>query len=466
MGKKERRPQRGLTDEILAGLKSAETHENEGDVATLLTAGGRRMFDKRASEAGIDLVLYKEVDASGAVDMLKKPADWEVRQLCEKRGIPYIEDYASRVIPYIMSDERVDWHGDIVRQNWIFDAFERNPVMPYCHQWEQPPVGSMLQWGVIERATPEYVGLALAGLGLFATADQCEHANRIFRLVAAGFLKGCSVGFTSMKVTDVKDDEERAQLGLGRYGLILDNNRLLELSPCTLGANMGASSVLVSLNKAAKLAEGDPLRITLDDFTFAREITRRDLLKRRSPGTWISMDNKYVEWARILFPKQGGIARHQDVEEPFEVRDAQATPAPAPQPAVDPVIEVQETDTKQEGDAMLVALQQEVVAARSDIAALGELMQASAEAMQAAIGSVLEIVETLAALDDQPDEQANANSSDDDEKDDEEDKSALDLDAAETGDAEEQAQLNALARVDFGKLITGLDTARRAFGGK
>jgi hypothetical protein len=46
------------------------------------------------------------------------------------------------------------------------------------------------------------------------------------------------------KVINVQDDTERARLGLGRYGVILDDNTLLEFSPTSVPANSGAIALL------------------------------------------------------------------------------------------------------------------------------------------------------------------------------------------------------------------------------
>lgn len=232
-----------------------------------------------------------------------------LQAMCTERGIPWRAEYAERAIPYWASDERVDGHGDIVRQDWIFDEFEDNPLMPYSHEWENPPIGAYLSWSVETRSDAKYEGPALALLGLFATADQYDWADTIFRLVKAGFLTASSVGFYPERVVWVEDDQERLGLGLGNHGYILEGNHLLEHSPTSLGANAGAGVMRNRLERASRAG-----LIRASDATALREIRRREL--RGSPDAWAQADRELRTLLRLSFPSLE-LPPHEDAEEPF-----------------------------------------------------------------------------------------------------------------------------------------------------
>lgn len=224
-------------------------------------------------------------------------SDMAARAYAEQAGLRWTDEMKGRTVPYWMSDERPDAHGDIVRQNWHFDLFDKNPVSVFSHDWGGLPIGAIIHKEVVKRADVDYQGPALFGQDLFAPASVSEFADAVFRLVDAGFLRGCSVGFISDKVIVVQDDEERAQLGLGKFGLILDDNHLLELSPTTLGANPGAHSVLTQLAKAKQRGALTPRSIAV-----VREISRRELVARGKKDAAAAMDQQLVAYSRALIP--------------------------------------------------------------------------------------------------------------------------------------------------------------------
>lgn len=215
--------------------------------------------------------------------------------LAESVGIEWQEGFEERVVPYWGSDERVDSHGDIVIQNWDFKLFENNPVMPFSHRWEGKPVGNALDWGVADRSGKEYTGPALWLLGLFATGDMNEEAESVFRLVKSGFLRGGSVGFRAGKVIEITNEEERSELGLGRWGVILDENVLLEFSPTTIGANAGAMAVLASAGRDRIIRAGD--------IQVAREFLRTETHGRdHDADEWARIEAMVIRTARKVFP--------------------------------------------------------------------------------------------------------------------------------------------------------------------
>lgn len=249
----------------------------------------------------------KVVDPRGA-SMKMRLSDYELQSRAEDVGVKWQPDMAGRTIPYWMSDERPDAHGDIVRQNWLFDLFDKNPVMVLSHDWGGLPIGSVVHHMVMQRKEADYEGPSLYGDSLFAPASISEFADSVYRLAASGFLRACSVGFISDRVIDIKDDDERAELGLGRWGYILDQNHLLELSPCTLGANPGAGSVLTSLVQAKQRGQ-----LKSRDLQVMREFARIENRKKDDDDGVISQDRRLLSYAKALFPADTFVAM-SDVE--------------------------------------------------------------------------------------------------------------------------------------------------------
>lgn len=256
------------------------------------------------------------ITASGEASLVEKQMDFsaiagqptELQRVAQDRGIQWESALASRAIPYWASDQRPDAHGDIVLQNWIFDEFEDNHPLANSHDWGGFPIGSVIAWQVVQRSTAKYMGPALQVLSLFATKEQYGVADTAFRLVRSGFLVGGSVGFASDKVIDIKDDDERAKLGLGRWGFVLDDNHLLEFSPTLLGANSGAFAILSRAKSRGMLMP--------KDFEVIREIERQTAVSSDAKDKWDGIDVRYVQMAHMLFPDVE-FKRHKDVEEPL-----------------------------------------------------------------------------------------------------------------------------------------------------
>lgn len=283
-------------DTLIASLKSARVITDPDEIMKVM----KRRADGSGPLVSLDeeghVRVRKAVRTKG-LDGMPKPNPSKYASLAADVGIEWQEGYEERVVAYWGSDERVDSHGDIVRQNWKFDLFEDNPVMPFSHEWGGKPIGNAIDWGVANRKSKGYDGPALWLLGLFATADMNEEAESVFRLVKGGFLRGGSVGFRSGKVIEITDEEERQKLGLGRWGAILDENMLLEFSPTTLGANAGAMAVLASAGRGSV--------IEARDIDTARELYRREIHGRKNDkAEWARIEKMVLEVAARVFPDE------------------------------------------------------------------------------------------------------------------------------------------------------------------
>lgn len=237
-------------ERFLAELKNAVG--DSGETSVMQTADGR-------------LCVTKQNPSTAMSDPMSAPSRERIQQMVAERGMPWDEKYAERVIPWWASDERVDRQGDIVLQNWKFDDYQNNPLMLYAHRWDDPPIGTVLNWEVMPRSSRAYNGRSLRLMPLFATKEQYEWADTIFRLAKARFLRTGSVGFYSDNIIQVRDPNERMRMGLGNMGVIYDRNNLIEWTVAPVPANQGA---LQSLSLVARkgLLKGDDLPVVTDIF--------------------------------------------------------------------------------------------------------------------------------------------------------------------------------------------------------
>ena len=382
----------------VAKLRSAKELTDRDAIFNLLEEGARRMAAEGAPQVrevtrGTDgrVELRKPF---GTLARVKAASADDVRRLCALRSIPWRDGYENRTVPYWASDERPDAHGDIVRQDWLFDLYEDNSPLCDSHRWEDPPIGAGLDWSVHQRADgAKYRGPALFVLALFADRETYEWADQLHRLVTAGFLKACSVGFAADVVIRVEDPAERQAVGLGPYGVILQKNHLLELSPTTLGANPGALSVLMAAKRRGELQAAD--------VPVARELLRRDL--RGNEDAWRQADRDLVEVARGMFSGLE-LAAADDADKPLLEHAkvarglrTKAEEAPAAPPAAAPPAEdADEESTAALPEATTLAVDQEA----------GMLLLSTPDGKLSVRASVQAIRELLAAEDELEEEEA------------------------------------------------------------
>ena len=218
----------------------------------------------------------------------------ELEKMATEAGLVWRQDYCQRAMPWWASDERVDRHGDIVLQNWDFKQFMNNPVMLYSHNWDSVPIGSVIKWEVMKRRTEDYEGRSLQLLPVFATKDEYDYADTIYRLAKARIIRTGSVGFFTRNVINVADMDERKALGLGPQGMVFDDNLLVEWTVAPIPANTGAVQVI---GKAAKSGLVNP-----QDLNVLREL-RRAHAERTKDANWQSLDSDLVAMWKSVFPE-------------------------------------------------------------------------------------------------------------------------------------------------------------------
>ena len=130
-----------------------------------------------------------------------------------------------RGLTFVLSTDDVDRHGDVVSADgWRLEAYLRNPVLLWAHDYRQPAIGRALSvWTEPHRL--------LASMEFAPSA----FAQEVATLYASGFQWGVSVGFRPIRWEERRDGRTGAFLGL-RYL----EQELLEVSAVPVPANRQA----------------------------------------------------------------------------------------------------------------------------------------------------------------------------------------------------------------------------------
>jgi hypothetical protein len=309
-------------------IRSAHVVEDEGKIVDLMRTCDTQYRERSPLQYNADPGQTTILECAGRVVMTKRsnvgalerstvPELDELKKLAISRGIEWRDGYEKRVLPYWASDARGDRHGDVVDQSWDFTEYQDNPIMLFSHDWSAPPIGGVLDWDVTPRKTHNYEGDALRLLSLFADEDTSAHADSIFRLANAGFLKAGSVGFFPGQVIEVKDKRERQELGIADWGLLFLQNKLIEWSPCSVPANPGAGRDLQAAKSAGLIVAGDVQAL--------REMKRIELSSTGRSDRFKREDAMIVGTWKYLYPEVR-IPDHQDADMPImePVRDSDA----------------------------------------------------------------------------------------------------------------------------------------------
>jgi len=172
----------------------------------------------------------------------------ECRKLCDDIKLKFIPGYEKRVIERITTTESPDRDGDIVRAKGIDNKnYRLNPVVMFAHNKSDFPVGqSVKEW--IDKSI---IGWRSWDLYLDNTVDTTGRSDLVFRMVDSGAMIGGSIGFIPKSNGAKYDhtDEERKNLGLGKYGIEFLSVEKLEHSVCSIPANVEAlAAALKSCN--------------------------------------------------------------------------------------------------------------------------------------------------------------------------------------------------------------------------
>jgi len=165
---------------------------------------------------------------------MKKSAEEGVIPVIHKTFVPELKEFnaENRSFLAVASDSSIDRSGDVVDvDGWDLDNFKANPVIPWAHDYHQPPV-----------AYAEEVGVKDGKLLIrpkFATAEEYPFADQIYKLYKGGFLRSFSVGFKPTEYQRRSDEN-------GNYsGYHISKAELLEVSGVVVPANPNANTLSV-----------------------------------------------------------------------------------------------------------------------------------------------------------------------------------------------------------------------------
>jgi hypothetical protein len=154
-------------------------------------------------------------------------------------------------VRFTLSTADVDRARDIVGQRWRLDAFRGNPVAPWGHRSQDPPVGIWEGVGVVDgRLRGTLVAHPIASYPLSVTVAE-QLRRRIIRTVSVGFMPGIA---TPRAAFDEGDPRHSMR------GVYFDDNELLECSPVTVPMNARAVADLdppVNAERAADAPDDD-----------------------------------------------------------------------------------------------------------------------------------------------------------------------------------------------------------------
>lgn len=147
----------------------------------------------------------------------------------------------TRTIPFVISSTERDAHRSVVNmKNWDLARYNRNPIVGYMHD----VYGDVMMCAtdnpdtVIGYSTIDFEGDLMIGRAVFETNDINPLAEKIFKKVRFGTLRGASVGFLEIGEGRYGDGEERR--GGKEETYYFEGQELLEWSVVKIPSNAAA----------------------------------------------------------------------------------------------------------------------------------------------------------------------------------------------------------------------------------
>lgn len=188
---------------------------------------------------------------------------------------------------FIASDDAMDRYGTRIAQDWLEDgrieAFDSNPVVPWSHNYEAPPIGR-----VVAREVREIAPGRRALVVTIAFDMDDPRAAAIAGQYARGFLSAVSVGFRTQKVTALRE-LDKGHPWYAEEGYMLSGNSLMELSavvvpgnPRALAQRGGADWLAREVLAAAPDVLREEVRRALTEDPAMRELVRQYATEARA----------------------------------------------------------------------------------------------------------------------------------------------------------------------------------------
>ena len=163
-------------------------------------------------------------------------------------------DEAERCEKSFISTDCVDRDKEVVVARGIdFRQFQKNPVVPFAHRYEDLPVGRCLWLKRESRGKGEGI-LAKTQYAAMPAGWQGEwFPAAVFALIQQGILKGKSIGFLPLEARPPKEDELKARPDWAGCRLIFPKTVLLEYSIAPVPANPDA--LVQAVGKGLKIPQ-------------------------------------------------------------------------------------------------------------------------------------------------------------------------------------------------------------------
>lgn len=208
-----------------------------------------------------------------------------------------------RFLTFVASDETKDSYGDILRVDGVDLSRFKSGAGAFITSHDMKDVSGAA--GLIVKAwrandsegSPN--NKAVMVRVYFPTFEEDPDADRVYKKFMAGTLRSVSVGFTPLEAYYPKDEAERKQLGLGKFGIEFRKWQPYELSAVTVPANPNAN-IRKSAGEASAFAE---LLLLVKELKQDIEDLKRMLPEKETVNEESTVDKvkKYLEQHPISF---------------------------------------------------------------------------------------------------------------------------------------------------------------------
>ena len=170
---------------------------------------------------GINIILGEESNL--ITSKLCTPEISVVEEFTEEEKALMKESNSSTMIKFIISTNGVDRDGDTIAvDGWNLKNFRKNPVVPWAHNYGEPPVARAIGTKV--------EGKDLVSKAMFTGKDLYPFGDMIGKMYRQKFLSAVSVGFNPSKFVFVEDSERK-------FGIDFLEQELLEYSAVPVPSN-------------------------------------------------------------------------------------------------------------------------------------------------------------------------------------------------------------------------------------
>lgn len=238
-----------------------------------------------------------------------------------------------RTIDFIGSTATKDRYGDVIEQGgWELANFVKNPVIPWGHNYSDPPVAKATEVGLRDGNLffkGKFPSIAELSSDPNHPSDWALFVDSIYNSYKGGYLSAFSVGFIPL-AWEIRKDEQ------GDAYFVFTKCELLEVSAVTVPANPEAltlafeEGVLSDRQKHIMVKQAEKL------ITSLTKTTDSTTLKGMNDETKAYIDEKFEEVKSLLAPatkseeteeQAAPVVEAEADEQPTEVTEEAANPS-------------------------------------------------------------------------------------------------------------------------------------------